>query len=113
MACWSAEEKMNYEVIHAPDGQKNVLYKALRMCFKALNLKKLLIGTKEEVLARAAKMNARNPFVLPADKKAHYTDHLILEKYHCLEIDTEDQRREKPERIRLRLLTWNIFCEPW
>ena len=60
---------MNYEVIHAPDGQKNILYKALRMCFKALNLKKLLIGTKEEVLARAAKLNARNPFVLPADKK--------------------------------------------
>ena len=68
MAFWSAEEKMNYEVIHAPDGQKNVLYKVLRMCFKALNLKKLLVGTKEEVLARAAKMNARNPFVLPADK---------------------------------------------
>ena len=45
---------MNYEVIPAPDGQKNVLYKALRACFKALNLKKLLTGTKEEVLARAA-----------------------------------------------------------
>ena len=59
---------MEYEVKSAPDGQKNVLYKALRICFKALNLKKLLTGTKEEVLARAAKMNARNPFVLPADK---------------------------------------------
>lgn len=95
MACWSAEVKMDYEVIPAPDGQKNVLYKALRLCFKALNLKKLLTGTKEEVLARAAKMNARNPFVLPADKKAYYTDHLILDQYHCLEIDTEKQHREK------------------
>ena len=71
---------MEYEVIPAPDGQKNVLYQALRMCLKALNLKKLLTGTKEEVLARAAKMNARNPFVLPTDKKAHYSDHLILDQ---------------------------------
>ena len=61
-------EKMNVEVIPAPDGQKNILYRALRLCFKALNLKKLLTGTKEEVLARAAKRNARNPFVLPTDK---------------------------------------------
>ena len=88
-------EKMNYDVIRAPDGQKNILYKALRICFKTLNLKKLLIGSKEEVLARAAKMNARNPFTIPADKKAHYSDHLILDKYHCLEIDKEDQRGEK------------------
>ena len=51
--------KMNYEVIPAPDGQKNVLYRALRLCFKALNVKKLLTGTKEEVLARAAKRNAQ------------------------------------------------------
>ena len=87
--------KMDYEMIPAPDGQKNVLYKALRMCFKALNLKKLLTGTKEEVLARAAKRNARNPFVLPVDKNAHYTDHPILDQYHCLEIDMEDQRKEK------------------
>ena len=87
--------KENYEVIPASDGQKSVLYRALRMCFRALNLKKLLIGSKEEVLSRAAKMNARNPFVLPTDKKAHYFDHPILDQYHCLEIDTEEQRREK------------------
>ena len=86
---------MNYEVTAAPSGQKNVLYKALRRCFKALNLKKLLTGTKEEVLARAARMNTRNPFVLPTDRKAHYTDHLILDQYHCLEINMDDQRRNK------------------
>ena len=57
---------MNYEVIPAPDGQQNVLYRVLRACFKMLNIKKMLIGTKDEVLARAAKMNARNPFILPS-----------------------------------------------
>ena len=44
---------MNYEIIPAPDGQKNILYRILRACFKALNIKKMLIGSKEEVLARA------------------------------------------------------------
>lgn len=85
---------MNYDVIPAPNGQKNILYKALRICFKALNLKKLLIGTKDDVLARAAKMNARNQYAFPNDKKAYYADHLISDKYHCLEIDKEDQRSE-------------------
>ena len=89
------DTKMNYEVIPAPDGQKNVLYRVLRACFKVLNIKKMLIGTKDEVLARAAKMNARNPFILPADNKANYTDHLIQNEYHCLEIDTEDKRKER------------------
>ena len=86
---------MNYEVIPAPDGQKNVLYRVLRACFKVLNIKKMLVGSKDEVLARAAKMNARNPFILPSDNKAYYTDHLIQDKYHCLEIDTEDKRKER------------------
>ena len=76
---------MKYEIIPAPDGQKNMVYKALKGCMKALHIKKMLIGTKEEVLARAAKMNARNQFRLPTDKKAHYTDHPILNSYHCLE----------------------------
>ena len=86
---------MHYDVIPAPDGQKNILYQALKACMKALPIKKMLMGTKEEVLARAAKMNARNPFRFPTDKKAHYTDHPILHSYHCLEIDRKDKRREK------------------
>ena len=86
---------MNYEIIPAPDGQKNVLYRALRACFKVMNIKKMLVGTKDEVLARAARMNARNPFVLPTDNKAYYTDHLIQDEYHCLEINTEDKRKER------------------
>ena len=86
---------MQYDVIPAPDGQKNILYKTLKTCFKVLNLKKMLIGTKEEVLTRAAKMNARNPFRIPADNKANYIDHLIQKEYHCLEIDMEDKRRNK------------------
>ena len=86
---------MNYEIITAPDGQKNILYRVLRACFKAMNIKKMLIGTKDEVLSRAAKMNARNPFVLPTDDKAYYTDHLIQNEYHCLEIDMEDQRKDR------------------
>ena len=86
---------MKYEIIPAPDGQKNMVYKALKGCMKALHIKKMLIGTKEEVLARAAKMNARNQFRLPTDKKAHYTDHPILNSYHCLEIDRKEEREEK------------------
>ena len=89
------ETKADYEIIPAPDGQKNVLYRALRASFKVLNIKKMFTGTKDEVLARAAKINARNPFVLPTDNMAYYTDHLIQNEYHCLEIDMEDKRKTR------------------
>ncbi|MBR6451123.1 MAG: alpha/beta hydrolase [Lachnospiraceae bacterium] len=92
---YNKEAKMNYEIIPAPDGRKNVLYRTMRVCCKMMNIRKMLIGSKEEVLERVAKINARNPFILPTDKKAYYTDHLIQNEYHCLEIDMEDKRKER------------------
>jgi hypothetical protein len=76
------------KVVKAPDALNNPLYRLTKAAVKAAKIKDSLIGTKEEVLAKAAKMNAKNRhFVMPNDSKAHYTDHLIQGQYHCLEID--------------------------
>ncbi len=76
---------MKYQVTDAPTGIGNPLYKLAKTVVKASNLKKSMEGTKEQVLANAAAANAKNRhFVMPADSKAHYTDHIMLGAYHCL-----------------------------
>ena len=81
-------------MVKAPDALNNPLYRLTKTAVKAAKIRDSLIGTKGEVLAKAAKMNAKNRhFVMPNDSKAHYTDHLIQGKYHCLEIDVEKKRR--------------------
>ena len=83
------------KVVKAPNGLNNPLYKLTKTVVKAAKIKKSLIGTKEEVLAKAAKMNAKSRhFIMPTDNKAHYTDHLIQGQYHCGEIDTDKKRRK-------------------
>ncbi|MCR5111361.1 MAG: alpha/beta hydrolase, partial [Ruminococcus sp.] len=83
------------KVVKAPDALNNPLYKLTKTVVKAAKIKNSLVGTKEEVLAKAAKMNAKNRhFLMPDDSKAHYTDHLIHGQYHCLEIDIEKKRRK-------------------
>ena len=82
------------KVVKAPDALNNPLYSLTKAVVKAAKIKDSLVGTKKEVLAKAAKMNAKNRhFVMPNDSRAHYTDHLIQEQYHCLEIDVEKKRR--------------------
>ncbi len=84
------------KVVKAPDALNNPLYKLTKAVVKAAKIRKSLVGTKEEVLAKAAKMNAKSRhFTMPNDSKAHYTDHLIQERYHCLEINIEKKRRDK------------------
>jgi len=84
------------KVVKAPDALDNPLYKLMKKAVITANLRKSLIGSKEEVLAKAAKMNAKNRhFIMPTDNKAHYTDHLIQESYHCVEIDIEKTRRKR------------------
>ena len=86
----------NYKVIKAPDASRNIFYKLLKRIVIAMNMRKSLTGTKEEVLARAAKMNKKNSYsIIPADGKANYTDHLIGGKYHCVETDTRKTRQER------------------
>ena len=84
------------KVVTAPDALNNPLYKLTKAVVKAAKIRNSLIGTKEEVLAKAAKMNAKSRhFIMPTDNKAHYTDHLIQGQYHCIEIDIEKTRRKK------------------
>lgn len=84
------------KIVSAPDALRNPVYLLIRRAIIAADMRKSLIGTKEEILARAAKMNAKSRhFIMPSDSKAHYTDHLIGGKYHCVEIDTEKSRRRK------------------
>ena len=40
-------------------------------------------------------MNKKRGFQMPKDKKAYYTDELILEKHHCLKIQMEKQKSDK------------------
>ena len=84
------------KVVKAPDGLSSPLYRLTKKAVTAMKMKQNLVGTKEEVLAKAAKMNEKNRhFSMPADSKAHYTDHLIQGQYHCLEINCEKARKSK------------------
>ena len=84
------------KVVKAPDALNNPLYRLTKAAVKAAKIKDSLVGTKEEVLAKAAKMNAKNRhFIMPTDNKAHYTNHLIRGQYHCIEVDIEKKRRDK------------------
>jgi len=83
-------------VVSAPDARKNVLYRLTKAIVKKADLRKSLIGTKEEVLARAAEMNKKNRhFVMPTDKKANYNDHIIQDRYHCVEVNIRPERMKK------------------
>jgi len=84
------------KIVRAPDALNSPLYRLTKAVVKAAKIKNSLVGTKEKVLTKAAKMNAKNRhYIMPTDNKAHYTDHLIQEKYHCLEINIEKKRRNK------------------
>ena len=84
------------KIVRAPDALNSPLYRLMIKAVTAANLRKSLIGTREEVLAKAAKMNAKSRhFIMPTDNKAHYTDHLIKGQYHCIEVAIEKKRRDK------------------
>lgn len=84
------------KVVKAPDAKDKAVYKAAMAIVKKLKFKEMLSGTKEEVLAYAAKSNAKGRvYKMPADGKAHYTDHLIQGAYHCLEINTDTKRKSR------------------
>lgn len=84
------------KIVSAPNGAQNPLYRVMKKAVKATNIRRILIGTKEEVLTRVSKMNAKNrQFTMPTDSKAHYIDHLIQGKYHCLEINMTAKRKKK------------------
>ena len=75
----------SYKVVKAPDGLASPLYRLTKKVVKAMKMKESLVGTKEEVLAKAAKMNAKNRhFSMPTDNKAHYTDHMIQDSITAL-----------------------------
>ena len=83
------------KTVWAPDARKNVLYALTKALIRKIKIRESLIGTKEEVLARAARMNAKRSFpIVPADSKAHYTDHLIGGQYHCVETDLQTSRQD-------------------
>ena len=46
------------KVVKAPDALNNPLYKLTKAVVRAAKIKESLVGTKEGVLAKAAKMNA-------------------------------------------------------
>ena len=59
----------NYMIVEAPDGRDSALYSLTKKAVKAVNIKKSLIGTKEEVLTRAAKNERKEPSFHYADRQ--------------------------------------------
>ncbi|SDA26221.1 Acetyl esterase/lipase [Ruminococcus sp. YE71] len=83
------------KLVSAPDARGNMLYDLTKFIVTKMKMKQSLVGTKEEVLAKAAKMNQKRSFqIIPGDNKAHYTDHLIGGKYHCVETDIRTKRQK-------------------
>ncbi len=80
-------------VVSAPTGINDPLYRLTRAAVRFVDLKKSMTGTREEVLANAQKANKNRTFVMPSDKKAFYTDHIIEKQYHCLEVGTAGTRK--------------------
>ena len=79
---------MKTKIVKAPDGRGNILYRITKGLVRLIDMRGELSGTKEEILARAAKTNAKNrSFIMPSDNKAYYTDHIIY-RHHCLEINS-------------------------
>lgn len=56
------------KVVKAPDGLNHPLYKLTKTVVKAAKIKNSLIGTKEEVLAKAAKNECKEPTFHHADR---------------------------------------------
>ena len=85
---------MKTKIVKAPDGRGNILYRITKSLVRLIDMRGELSGTKEEILARAAKTNAKNrSFIMPRDNKAYYTDH-IIDGHHCLEINMQATQRK-------------------
>ena len=90
--------KKRYNVVCTSDVTNDTLYAVFKRlaAVKTSGMRKGLIGTKDEILAWAAKQNEKSGgFTVPDDKKAHFSDHIIQGKYHCLEITRSEKRSEK------------------
>ncbi len=70
-------------------------YRILSHAVKKMGTKKLLSLPKDKLMSKAQQMNKKRGFQMPKDKKAYYTDELILEKHHCLKIQMEKQNSDK------------------
>lgn len=73
------KQNESVKVVAAPNALQNPLYQLVKKAVKAANLRKSLVGTKEEVLAKAAKMNAKNRhFIMPTDCKPAFDEVMRL-----------------------------------
>lgn len=85
-----------YEEVEASSAKGNPLYAGMKALVKLSGLRSMMAKPREEVLAAAAKKNAKNRhFRMPRDTKARYQDHIVTEGYHCLEIGMASVRRDK------------------
>ena len=50
---------MKTKIVKAPDGRGNILYRITKSLVRLIDMRGELSGTKEEILARAAKTNRR------------------------------------------------------
>lgn len=58
-------------------------------------MKKVYRYEEEKFLRTIRKMNRSRGFYMPRDKKAFYSDHMILGKYHCLIIQNDRQQAKR------------------
>lgn len=81
----------------AKNGGETVSIRAslIYMGMKLSGIKKVYRYEEEKFLHTVRKMNRSRGFYMPRDKKAFYSDHMILGKYHCLIIQNDRQQAKR------------------
>lgn len=78
----------------------SLAYKIVSNSVRLIGLKQMFSLPEDKFLAKVNAMNKKRGFRLPTDRKCVYGDRLIFEKYHCLTMQTG---QEKAKRVILFL----------
>jgi len=75
--------------------QESIRCKLFRGACKLINVKKVFACSAEELIAKSIKENAKKTFKIPNDSDFIYRDMIIMEKYHCLIMQKDEQPAKK------------------
>ncbi len=70
-------------------------YRLMAGVVRLSGIKKMFVLPEDELLKKIRKLNQKRNFHIPNNQKAIYGDRVILERYHCLTIQTEKAPKKK------------------
>ncbi len=70
-------------------------YRLMAGVVRLSGIKKMFALPEDELLKKIRKLNQKRDFHIPNNQKAIYGDRVILERYHCLTIQTEKAPKQK------------------